>query len=278
MYEIKTAGLKGLGVFAKAFIPRGTRIFSESPLLAIRAGQNAGDIYSGSRLLSVEDKNRFLRLSSHVTKELSILRWSQAAWYTLKHTLISIFGRKGEGEVAWPNPKEHVMVLSIFRNNAFNLGKSSEYQQAVFPRISRINHSCVPNAQGNFHDVLGKFNIHATRDIERGEELTLNYLQELGAGREKRQERLLGGYGFACECPACDLKLETARDGERRRVKMHGDGKRGCAQFGGGVGSRSKVYKAFGGGKDCWERAVYFVSAGANKNNIYLLTGNRIDI
>jgi hypothetical protein len=221
MYEIKTAGLKGLGVFAKAFIPRGTRIFSESPLLAIRAGQNAGDIYSGSRLLSVEDKNRFLRLSSHVTKELSILRWSQAAWYTLKHTLISIFGRKGEGEVAWPNPKEHVMVLSIFRNNAFNLGKSSEYQQAVFPRISRINHSCVPNAQGNFHDVLGKFNIHATRDIERGEELTLNYLQELGAGREKRQERLLGGYGFACECPACDLKLETARDGERRRVKMH---------------------------------------------------------
>jgi len=79
----------------------------------------------------------------------------------------------------------------------------------------------VPNAQGNFHDELGRFNIHATRDIERGEELTLNYLQELGAGREKRQERLLGGYGFECECPACDLKLETARSGERKRLRMH---------------------------------------------------------
>ncbi|KAE9377885.1 TPR domain-containing protein, partial [Stipitochalara longipes BDJ] len=221
MYEIKSAGLKGLGVFAKAFIPRGTRILSESPLLAIRTGQNAGDIYSASRILSLEEKSRFLQLSSHVTKELSILRWSQAAWYTLKYTLTSLFGRKGKVLIAWQNPKEHVMILSIFRNNAFNLGSSSEYQQAVFPRISRINHSCVPNAQGNFHNELGRFNIHATRDIEVGEELTLNYLQELGAGRKKRQERLLVGYGFECECPACDLKLETARDGERRRIRMH---------------------------------------------------------
>ena len=131
-----------------------------------------------------------------------------------------MFGRKGK-RVSWPNPREHVTILSIFRNNAFNLGSSSEFQQAVFPRISRINHSCVPNAQGNFHDELGRFNIHATRDIETGEELTLNYLQELGAGREMRQEKLLGGYGFECECPACDLRLETARDGERKRLRMH---------------------------------------------------------
>jgi hypothetical protein len=222
MYEIKSAGLKGLGIFAKVFIPRGTRIFSEQPLLAIRSGQSAGDIYSASRSLSLEDKREFLRLSTHVTNELKIMRWSQAAWYTLKHTVSSIFKRRGKnGTVSWPNPKEHVTILSIFRNNAFYLGNSSEFQQAVFPKISRINHSCVPNAQGNFHDELGKFNIHAMRDIEKNEELTLNYLQELGAARESRQARLLGGYGFECECPACDLRLERARDGEKRRVRMH---------------------------------------------------------
>jgi SET domain len=222
MYEIKSAGLKGLGVFAKAFIPRGTRIFSEVPLLAIRSGQNAGDIYSASRSLSSEDKRRFLGLSAHVTNELKIMRWSQAAWYTLKHTVSSIFKRsKRKDQVSWSNPKEHVTILSIFRNNAFNLGNNSEFQQAVFPKISRINHSCVPNAQGNFHDELGRFNIHATRDIEKDEELTLNYLQELGAARVSRQARLLGGYGFMCECPACDLSLERARKGEKRRVRMH---------------------------------------------------------
>lgn len=123
--------------------------------------------------------------------------------------------------MSWPNPKEHVTILSIFRNNAFNLGSGSAFQQAVFPKISRTNHSCVPNAQGNFHDELGRFNIHATRDIETGEELTLNYLQELGAAREVRQERLMSGYGFNCECAACDMSSSKGRDGEKRRVKMH---------------------------------------------------------
>lgn len=222
MYEIKSAGLKGLGVFAKTFIPRGTRIFSEAPLLAISPGQNAGDIYSASRSLSSDDRRRFLGLSTHVTNELKIMRWSQAVWYTLTHTLSSLFRReKGIGAMSWPNPKEHVTIISIFRNNAFNLGASSAFQQAVFPKISRINHSCVPNAQGNFHDELGRFNIHATRDIETGEELTLNYLQELGAAREVRQERLMSGYGFSCECTACDMSSSKGRDGEKRRVKMH---------------------------------------------------------
>jgi hypothetical protein len=221
MYEIRTAGLKGLGVFAKQLIPRGTRIFSEQPLLAIRPGQDAGDIYSASRILTTEDKKRFLRLSTHITKELRVLRWSQAVWYTVKHTASSIFSRLGgKGVISWPNVKEHVTVLSIFRNNAFNLG-SSKFQQAVFPKISRINHSCVPNAQGNFHEELGRFNIHATRDVKPDEELTLNYLHEHGAVRESRQLRLFDGYGFTCECPACDLTSSPARDGEKRRVKMH---------------------------------------------------------
>jgi hypothetical protein len=222
MYEIKSAGLKGLGVFAKTFIPRGTRIFSEAPLLAISPGQNAGDIYSASRSLSSDDRRRFLGLSTHITNELKIMRWSQAVWYTLTQTISSLFRReRGIRGLSWPNPKEHVTILSIFRNNAFNLGSSSGFQQAVFPKISRINHSCVPNAQGNFHDELGRFNIHATRDIEMGEELTLNYLPELGAAREVRQERLMSGYGFSCECTACDMSSSKGKDGEKRRVKMH---------------------------------------------------------
>jgi hypothetical protein len=222
MYEIKSAGLKGLGVFAKELIPRGTRIFSEKPLVAIRAGQNAGDIYTASRFLSPEDRKRFLGLSTHLTKELKVLRWSQAAWYTAKHTVSSIFRRLGgKGGFSMPNVKEHVTVLSIFRNNAFDLGSSSKFEQAVFPSISRINHSCIPNAQGNFHEALGTFNVHATRDIKPDEELTLNYLHEHGAARESRQLRLLNGYGFVCECPACDLSSSHGRDGEKRRVKMH---------------------------------------------------------
>jgi hypothetical protein len=221
MYEIRLSGAKGLGVFAKSFIPRGTRIFSERPLLGIQPDQDAGDIYAASNLLSVQDRQRLMKLSAHITKELSFLRWSQAIWYKIKRTASSIVGRPRVFQAAGLSLKDHVTILSIFRSNAFNLGNRSPMQQAVFRRISRMNHSCVPNSQGNFHETLGSLNVHATRDIQVGEELTLNYLQEEGAARESRQSRLLSGYGFTCDCQACDMTSFQGRLGEQNRLQMH---------------------------------------------------------
>ncbi len=165
-----------------------------------------------------------MRLSTYVTKELSVIRWSQALWYTLKY-VSSYLGSVVKGTEAWTRPKnhsikEHVALLSIFRNNAFNLGSGLEISEAVFPRISRINHSCVPNAQGNFHRGKGVFNVHATRDIVADEEVTLSYLPEFGAVREKRVEKLKEGYGFECGCTACDLSAVAGKEGEQRRVEM----------------------------------------------------------
>jgi hypothetical protein len=219
MYEIRHAGAKGLGVFASSHIPRGTRIFSERPLIAITQAQDAGDIFSASRLLSVKDRGKLLGLSSHTTTELSILRWNQTLWHTLKYTLSALSSLKIP---KLTSIKEHVTILSIFRSNSFNLGSKSAIQQAVFSKISRINHSCLPNAQGNFHEGLGRFNIHATRDIATDEEVTLNYLHDHGAIREARMGRLSSGYGFDCGCPACDLSTTKGIDGEKRRVKMLG--------------------------------------------------------
>ena len=225
MYEVRSAGVKGLGVFANALIPRGTRIFSERPLLAVRRDENAAHIYAAFWLLSVEDRAKLMGLSHHATKESLIIRWSQAIKYTVTQTVSGILGSIGSpggGGPAFPGLKlrDHVKVISIFRSNSFNLGSSSLFQQALFPSIARINHSCIPNAQGNFHEAMGKFNIHATRDIKEDEELTINYLHEHGAVRESRQARLLDGYGFSCDCPACDLTLEKGREGEQGRFEM----------------------------------------------------------
>ena len=218
MYEIKTAGAKGLGVFATTFIPRGTRIFSERPLLAIKAGQDAGDLYTSSRCLSLQDQQRLMRLSFHVNNELRIIRWSHALWYTLKgltRSKISASTAKGRQSIF-----DHVAVLNIFRSNSFNIG-SRGISQALFSRISRINHSCIPNAQGNYHEEQGRFNVHATRDINIDEEVSINYLPENGFVKSSRQDQLLSGYGFSCNCPACDMANLSAQKGEADRVKFH---------------------------------------------------------
>jgi hypothetical protein len=231
MYEIRLTSTKGFGVFAKSQIPRGTRIFSERPLLGILQNQDSSDIYNTARFLSVQDRLHLLALSAHSTKELSILRWSQAIRYTVSRISSEVYGslwgrgrgrrRKGKEGLQRRSKNsifDHVKILHIFRSNAFNLGLNSPFAQAVFPYISRLNHSCLPNAQGNFHKELGTFNIHATRDIQVDEELTLNYLSEHGGIREFRQKKLLSGYGFECACPACNLETIEAKKGEEGRV------------------------------------------------------------
>lgn len=67
---------------------------------------------------------------------------------------------------------------------------------------------------------MKRFNVHATRDIGVGEEVSLCYLGDVAAVREVRWGRLREGYGFECGCQACDLGSEIGRKGEERRVEI----------------------------------------------------------
>lgn len=222
LWEVRSTAHKGFGVFAKFPIPRGTRIFSEPPLLFIRPDQDASNLYISSLLLAQKDRSWLLGLSTYATRESSVIRWTQAGWWTLKsvtgHLVDVVKGKERFSWSAW-NVKEHVDILSVFRNNSFALGDKG-IGTAVFRGISRINHSCVPNSQGNFHAEMGRFNVHATRDIEVDEEVTVSYLPEHGATREGRMGKLRGGYGFECGCPACDLDGDLGQDTETRRLYL----------------------------------------------------------
>ncbi|KAF2432604.1 SET domain-containing protein [Tothia fuscella] len=217
MYEVRSAGAKGLGVFATSKILRGTRIFSERPTLTITAKQDidSGDIYTVFRSLSAVDQASILQLSAHVTSPF--LRWTHVLWYTTKE-LFTSFSIPRVASI-----RQHKSVLSIFRTNSFAIGGKSTIQQAIFARIARLNHSCVPNCQGNFDESRLCFNIHSTRDIEPQEELNISYLPEHGATHASRQANLTPAYGFECECPACDLSSTRGKDGEARRKQMQTD-------------------------------------------------------
>lgn len=234
MYEVRAAGVKGLGVFAKQLIPRGTRIFSERALLTIShggEGAGAGSILGGLGRLTLLQRTTLLSLSGGApSRDVAVLRWGQVAWYrtleafvTLRARLVQLIYRSGNEKSIIRNQSialrinEHVQILAIFRSNAFNIGRD---RQAIFPSIARINHSCVPNAQGHFHEGLERLNIHATRDILDGEEVMINYLKETGVAlRRQRQDKLLEGYGFDCDCPACDVDSASGQVGERQRVE-----------------------------------------------------------
>lgn len=110
---------------------------------------------------------------------------------------------------------DQVRVMSIFSVNNFNLVPRG---LAVYETSSRLNHSCVPNAYHGFNPEIQRFTVHAVRDIEPGEEITINYMggQADTLIRTQRLDHLRTNYGFTCTCVACSDR--TGQSDFRRGV------------------------------------------------------------
>ncbi|GKY99456.1 hypothetical protein MPSEU_000900100 [Mayamaea pseudoterrestris] len=94
--------------------------------------------------------------------------------------------------------------------------KVAPHISALFLLTARINHECIsPNAciqSQVFCDA--HMDLVATRDIQRGEELTISYISTgHGVGRKstnQRRRELVSKYLFFCECAACRLRIEMS--------------------------------------------------------------------
>lgn len=124
-------------------------------------------------------------------------------------------------------------VLRVFATNAIALPAAGcdggtfdgwgEGGAGIFVCISRVNHSCVPNAglwfkhhdsddradstdaggfQPDLEEPRGVMELRATRALAKGEEVFITYTDPYQS-REQRLEAL-SSYGFECACPACD--------------------------------------------------------------------------
>ncbi len=206
MYHIQHAGPKGFGLFATRAIQRGTRILAERPTFTIRSDH---DLLPAFKTIASGNKAYISNLSASSAKKPPVLDWSEAVWHVVRGVLTQPRG-------LFPL-EEYKTLLAAFRNNCFNIGDDT---RAIFHDISRLNHSCVPNAQGNFNSALGSFTIHATQEIKHDQEITISYLAEHGAMRHSREAQLHQGYGFKCGCPACDSSTARGQESEKRRKDL----------------------------------------------------------
>jgi hypothetical protein len=88
-------------------------------------------------------------------------------------------------------------IISIFQTNCMEMGSGA----AVFPNAARFNHSCVPNACFTWNEGIERETIHTMRDVKKGEEITLCYVN-MEHGKVLRAYELKH-YGFVCGCEAC---------------------------------------------------------------------------
>jgi hypothetical protein len=108
---------------------------------------------------------------------------------------------KQEMELLLPREGSLLQKLNI---NGMSCGGD---EAGLFITLSRINHNCDPNADHQFWKSGLKI-LYATKNIEKGEEITISYCKTESRSLEERKEHLLLNYGFECDCRVCrDTKL-----------------------------------------------------------------------
>ena len=126
--------------------------------------------------------------------------------------------------------REHCLKeLKIFRSN-----KVEDDKKVVLVfNIALINHSCTPNAEHCFKPseesegedqkkVEAKYELRAIKDISKGEEITIFYLQDLYGFTLKntRLSILKDNFGFDCKCNVCCGKVDGQDSLIKKLVKI----------------------------------------------------------
>jgi len=181
---------KGIGLIATRAIAPGERILQEKPLLMCVS-------VAGGQL----DTNELAQAVAQLDEG------AQAAFYGLSHCA------EAWGERATP--------IGIWRSNAYPTHDLADGRReaAIFADISRINHSCVPNAHIGWSETLEQQTVQAIRHIQPDEEILVSYL-EYGHGRDERRGMLRHKFGFDCACSLCSLRRADVEASDVRQRRL----------------------------------------------------------
>ncbi|KAG0647468.1 SET domain-containing 5 [Hyphodiscus hymeniophilus] len=182
VWRLETIPGKGKGLIASEDIVSGTLILSDFPLLKT-------DV-----------------ITSMETVERDLARALKALPKTHQRAFLSL-----HNNYPGKNP-----LSNIIRSNGYPLGPGSEVG-GVFPNLSRINHSCKPNAKHSWNPALQKYVVYAIRSITKGQEILVSYLS--GGDSQQRQRELKDNFGFTCACELCSLPALALRASDSRLIR-----------------------------------------------------------
>jgi SET domain len=193
MYVLRDIPGKGKGLIATRYIPMGTRILSEEPIITLPEYEVYEEYGAGGQTFR-----------ESLRKQVDALTPDQRQAFFLMHNPYTVKNTASENTT--------LRYFEIFRANALPLGKG---EVGILLRACRVNHACDNNAQKHWNDNIKRHTVHALRDIEKGKEITIYYLGVVNS-REARQAKLQTRFGFTCSCDLCSLPLDLSRETDKR--------------------------------------------------------------
>jgi len=89
-------------------------------------------------------------------------------------------------------------------------GTARQIGTALYTVSSYLSHSCAPNARPSFSSGTSELQLIATKDLKKGDELSIAYVdvsQRPGESvvecRQRRRKELARGWKFPCQCSRC---------------------------------------------------------------------------
>jgi len=93
----------------------------------------------------------------------------------------------------------------------------------IWLTASLINHACKPNAYRSF--IGDAMILRATRDINEGEEIKIDYVNAAMLSVKERKEKMKN-WGFECQCELCKAEVQIPQNTLKKRAALIEDLKR----------------------------------------------------
>ncbi|KAI5831742.1 SET domain-containing protein [Schizophyllum commune Tattone D] len=208
--RISPAGKKGLGMFATRALSAGGLILSERPLVVHPLG---APLYTG-------DQMGLFRLPQSITgrvieTEFEIEVMVQRMVTKNRDAFISLTNSRDFSSCGNLVGRAYTNGLDVLQEFTFaGLPDDSGAYKGVFDKLSRVNHSCTPNAVFSWDSLSFSGSLRAIRAIQPDEEITITYCDPSLSTAERAA--VLAPYDIVCDCPAC--KDGAASDARRNDI------------------------------------------------------------
>ncbi|OAG09993.1 SET domain-containing protein [Paraphaeosphaeria sporulosa] len=191
-YEVRSIRGKGKGVISKREIKKGDIIMLDSAAIVSSA-----------------------RLPLHITPHEGSKLLETAARMLTEEDYDAI--------MALDKPSGTTGLDAILKTNSFSCqfndgGVGDEYL-CLFPKVSRINHACQPNANAKFIPRTLSMEIRALRDIPPWQEITISY-GKVNLKYAERQKLYKENWGFKCSCNLCASGIYKLAESDWRRERF----------------------------------------------------------